>query len=239
QNNLAHSASSVAIGTNNVAEGYNSVALGRNVATTGVHSMALSLYSSSRSYGETTMGIYAADYVPNSPTNFDGIDRLFTIGNGLDDGNRSNALVIFKNGDATLLGTLTDASDIRLKRNVKPLQNSLLSLNHLQGVNYQWNGRKPQDTLALQTGLIAQEVEKIFPELVKTDEDGFKSVNYIGLVPHLIEAIKELQVKHERLINETQLQKEESKKKIESLEARLQRVENLVQQNNNRSISNE
>ncbi|NBW34406.1 MAG: hypothetical protein EBR30_05185 [Cytophagia bacterium] len=239
QNNLAHSASSVAIGTNNQAEGYNSVAIGRNVATTGVHAMALSLYSASRSYGETTMGIYAADYVPNSTTNFNGNDRLFTIGNGLDAVSRSNALVIFKNGDATLLGTLTDASDIRLKRNVKPLQNSLLSLNHLQGVNYQWNGRKPQDTLALQTGLIAQEVEKIFPELVKTDEDGFKSVNYIGLVPHLIEAIKELQVKHERLINETQLQKEESKKKIESLEARLQRVENLVQQNNNRSISNE
>jgi len=44
----------------------------------------------------------------------------------------------------------------------------------------------------LQTGLIAQEVEKLFPELVNTDDKGYKSMNYNGLIPHLIEAVKEL-----------------------------------------------
>jgi hypothetical protein len=226
--NLAHSASSVAIGTNNIAEGYNSIALGRNVSTTGLHSMALSFYSAARSFGETTMGMFATDYVPNAIQTFDLNDRLFTIGNGTADAARSNALVVYKNGDATLLGTLTDASDLRLKRNIKPLQNSLYSLSKLKGVHYQWNGRKPQDTVALQTGLIAQEVEKILPELVKTDEEGFKSVNYIGLVPHLIEAIKELKQENEILKSENQRQIAENAQRNQALEARIRLIENLL-----------
>ena len=51
----------------------------------------------------------------------------------------------------------------------------------------------------MQTGLLAQEVELYFPELVKTNPDGEKSVNYIGIIPHLIEAIKELKQEIELL----------------------------------------
>jgi hypothetical protein len=230
--NLAHSASSVAIGTNILAEGYNSIALGRNVATTGLHSMALAFYSSARSFGETTMGMFATDYIPNATQTFDANDRLFTIGNGTAEAARSNALVIYKNGDATLLGTLTDASDVRLKRNIKPLQNSLLAVNALQGVHYQWNGRKPQDTVALQTGLIAQEVEKIFPELVKTDEEGFKSVNYIGLVPHLIEAIKALKEENTQLKSANEKVNQETVKRLSDMESRLAQFEALLVKSN-------
>ncbi len=230
--NLAHSASSVAIGTNILAEGYNSIALGRNVATTGLHSMGLAFYSAARSFGETTMGMFATDYVPNATQTFNASDRLFTIGNGTAEAARSNALVIYKNGDATLLGTLTDASDVRLKRNIKPLQNSLLSLNGLQGVHYQWNGRKPQDTVALQTGLIAQEVEKIFPELVKTDEEGFKSVNYIGIVPHLIEAIKELKNENEQLKSANEKINRETVQRLSDMESRLAQFEALLVKSN-------
>ena len=51
----------------------------------------------------------------------------------------------------------------------------------------------------MQTGLIAQDVEALFPELVKTDEKGFKSLNYTGLIPHLIESVKELRKQNAKL----------------------------------------
>ena len=61
----------------------------------------------------------------------------------------------------------------------------------LSGKTYNWiDETKPTKS---QIGFIAQEVEKIFPELVDTNETGYKSVNYIGLVPVLLEGIKDLQ----------------------------------------------
>ena len=65
--------------------------------------------------------------------------------------------------------------------------------------------------------MIAQEVQKIFPELVNTDEKGFLSVNYIGLIPHLIEAVKELKMVNEKLNIKNQ-----------SLENRLEKIESIL-----------
>ncbi|MCF2497304.1 MULTISPECIES: tail fiber domain-containing protein [Dyadobacter] len=101
------------------------------------------------------------------------------------------------NGNATLTGTLSQNSDRRLKRDFNPLTSSLGKINTLKGYQYYWkDGQKDQ---SLQTGLIAQEVETSFPELVTTDTEGFKSVNYMGLIPHLIESIKDLKAEVERL----------------------------------------
>jgi hypothetical protein len=92
-------------------------------------------------------------------------------------------------------------SDERLKDDVKPLENSLDKVLALQGVSYKWNlgERKGQSDI----GLIAQQVEKVVPEVVreKTNIDGdtFKSVNYEHLVGVLVEAIKELTAKVEEL----------------------------------------
>ena len=77
----------------------------------------------------------------------------------------------------------------------------------LRGVSYYWKNREEvaaakgvsADSLGFdyeegkQIGVIAQEVEEIYPELVTTDADGFKSVDYTKLAPVLIEAIKEQQ----------------------------------------------
>jgi Chaperone of endosialidase len=93
-------------------------------------------------------------------------------------------------GNGYLNGNLIQTSDRRLKKDFSLLNNSLSDIYQLKGYHYKWiEASKSQD---LQTGLIAQEVQKIFPELVQTDEKGFLSVNYIGLIPHLIEAVKEL-----------------------------------------------
>ncbi|MCE7060090.1 tail fiber domain-containing protein, partial [Dyadobacter sp. CY343] len=87
-------------------------------------------------------------------------------------------------GNGYLNGNILQTSDRRLKRNFSPVANSLSKLTNLTGQHYFWKDTtKSQE---LQTGLIAQEVEQYFPELVTTDDKGFKAVNYIGLIPHLI-----------------------------------------------------
>lgn len=118
-------------------------------------------------------------------------------------------------GNATLTGTLTQSSDRRLKKEINPLTNSLSSISNINGYHYKWiEASRSHD---LQTGLIAQEVQKIFPELVQTDEKGFLSVNYIGLIPHLIEAVKEL--KNEN--NDLKSENKDFRNRLEKIEALL------------------
>ncbi|SDE04179.1 Chaperone of endosialidase [Dyadobacter soli] len=82
------------------------------------------------------------------------------------------------------------SSDKRLKNNIKPLTGSLEAISQLSGYHYNWvDAHRGTE---LQTGVIAQELEKYFPELVSQDDKGFKTVNYTGLIPHLIEAVREL-----------------------------------------------
>jgi hypothetical protein len=95
------------------------------------------------------------------------------------------------NGNAVLMGTLTQSSDVRLKKNIAPISSSLSRLLHLTGYNYQWANSAWDNSM--QIGLLAQEVQTQFPELVKKDEKGFLSVNYSGVVPVLVNAIKEQQ----------------------------------------------
>lgn len=99
--------------------------------------------------------------------------------------------------NAYVNGNIVNTSDRRLKKKLTPVSRSLSSLHSLQGYNYYWNDIKQGKDL--QTGLIAQDVEKQFPELVTTNKDGYKAVNYTGLIPHLIEAVKELDKRTEEV----------------------------------------
>ena len=89
-------------------------------------------------------------------------------------------------------GTLTTAtSDIRLKENIEPLTNSLEKLLQLSGVTYSWIGQEGK-----KIGFIAQEVEKVIPELVFTNnntEDKIKGIHMDNITAVLVEAIKEQQ----------------------------------------------
>ena len=110
----------------------------------------------------------------------------------------SNLLfTIFGTGNATLAGTLTQNSDFRLKKDITKISNSLQNLQAINGYNYHW--KNPDADQSLQLGLIAQELQKVYPELVKTDEKGTLSVNYSGLIPVLVEAIKEQQTQIDAL----------------------------------------
>lgn len=91
-------------------------------------------------------------------------------------------------------------SDIRLKRNIKVLDNSLTKLTSLRGVTFDWDSkvlesRGGADENFIKTndvGVIAQEVEKVLPQAVTTRADGTKAVDYVKLIPLLVECIKEL-----------------------------------------------
>ncbi|NOT51869.1 MAG: hypothetical protein HOP10_11405 [Chitinophagaceae bacterium] len=94
-------------------------------------------------------------------------------------------------GNGWMQGNLTQASDARLKKDIAPLQHSLQKLIQLNGYNYNWKNEAADQRL--QTGVLAQEVQKLFPELVTENKDGILAVNYSGLIPVLIESIKEQQ----------------------------------------------
>ena len=87
-------------------------------------------------------------------------------------------------------------SDLRLKKDVAAIKDALDGILSLRGVTYRYDtSGYPEMGLSKdpQIGFIAQELEQVYPELVKTREDGFRLVNYAQLVPVLVEAIKQQQ----------------------------------------------
>jgi hypothetical protein len=103
--------------------------------------------------------------------------------------------MIWANG-ATITAGSTTWSDARYKTDVTPIDNALDDVLRMKGVKYNWN-RSAYPGLNFpegqQLGVIAQDMEKILPQLVYTDPDGYKSVSYEKIVPVLIEAIKDQQ----------------------------------------------
>lgn len=96
-------------------------------------------------------------------------------------------------GSITVTGAVNAASfmytsDRGLKKDINPINNSLQRILSLEGVEFKW-----KDSDDLNIGLIAQDVEKVFPEIVHTSNSGIKSVEYGNIVAPLIEAIKEQQ----------------------------------------------
>jgi fibronectin-binding autotransporter adhesin len=129
-------------------------------------------------------------------------------------------------------------SDRRFKQHIRPLTSALTSVLALRGVRYEWNALGVQrggTAGAGQVGLIAQELEQIYPELVSTGADGYKAVNYAQLTPVLIEAIKELKAENDALkaaaartateLQTVQAQAAQATATTEAFEARLRSLE--------------
>lgn len=91
-------------------------------------------------------------------------------------------------------------SDKRLKNNITPIKNALNKISQVQGIEFDWvekegvHGNEGHDV-----GVIAQEIEKVLPEVVTTRDSGYKAVKYEKIVPLLIESIKELKAEIEEL----------------------------------------
>ncbi|MBL4658846.1 MAG: tail fiber domain-containing protein [Alcanivoracaceae bacterium] len=124
-------------------------------------------------------------------------------------------------GDLIVGGSCTGcSSDMKLKQNIHLLNSALSKIEHLRGVSYDWrdNVRESKVYAGPQIGVLAQDVEAVFPELVGTDSRGYKFVRYQKLVAPLIEAVKELSLQNAK-------QEAEIKtlmKRFDELEARLE-----------------
>ena len=100
----------------------------------------------------------------------------------------------------TIRGDTVSDSDARLKEDVQPLTDALDKVSQLQGVSFQWKDTTRGEGRHI--GVIAQDVEPVFPEVVSTDSDGYKSVAYDKLVAPLIEAVKTLKAENDALRTE-------------------------------------
>jgi hypothetical protein len=141
-------------------------------------------------------------------------------------GNCTNPLIYgeFDTRVVKINGTLYMTSDERLKENIEPLYSCLDKIMHLKGVRYEWRREKnPSDTKARdrEIGFIAQDFEKVLPELVHTDSNGYKSLSYDKLVPVLVEAVKEQQ----KEIIEKDSRIERLEKALEKMERRMVALE--------------
>ena len=137
--------------------------------------------------------------VTGSATAANSANTLFVIGNGLI-WDKSDAFKVMANGDTTVSNDLTVngdvvvSSDARLKANIMSLGSTLAKLLLIDGKRYTMKKDGKQ-----KIGVLAQDIQKVFPELVTTDDKDMLAVNYQGLVPVLINALKEQDDKISRL----------------------------------------
>ncbi|WP_299681314.1 tail fiber domain-containing protein [uncultured Dokdonia sp.] len=99
------------------------------------------------------------------------------------------------NGTIRASSVITN-SDKRFKQNITPITNALDKINAMEGVSYQFKEFKKEGynlPSEEQFGLIAQDVQKIAPHIVKEDEQGYLGIDYIKIIPLLIESVKEQQ----------------------------------------------
>jgi hypothetical protein len=132
----------------------------------------------------------------------------------------------------------TCSSDERLKIDVEEFSTSTRSylegIVALKPVTYRWNNLAKnlysKDSEVTNIGLVAQNVEAVFPELVSENKDGYRQVDFTSLPFYIIEAVKELWFKVSGL--------EEKVKEIDELERRIERLESLQDVNNNSNSDN-
>jgi hypothetical protein len=160
-----------------------------------------------------------------------GTQRMLLDGNEIDatggslflNNNSSGDVVLVRGGGNVVVNTtLVHSSDRRLKKNITTLDGALDKILNLRGVSFEWKkveGRMSNPQKGIQLGVVAQEVEAVVPELVKTDAEGYKSVAYANITALLIEAVKAQQT----TIDVQQAQ-------MEALRSRVDKLESLMSQ---------
>ena len=190
---------SVAMGRNTIASGYNSSAFGISTKASAWYSSAFGQGTEANSRTEMVIGSYNSKTTSLGGTrDWNPLDRLFVIGNGTGSttASRTDALVMLKNGTTLVNGMWTGPgftilSDRRLKSKSSKLKHGIKELEKINTYKYELKTIQNKKRF----GLMADEVEKIFPELFTThhNEKNYKSIDYIGLIPVLMNALIEQQ----------------------------------------------
>ena len=155
---------------------------------------ASSGFNFSTGYGVGAQTYMEGDYSNGVKLNQGGATKLQTVSGGVNVTGTLNAT-----GDVVAYYS----SDERLKDNITVIDSALNKVTQIRGVEFDWNNK--QNTYeGHDIGVIAQEVEKVVPELVKDRDDGYKAVDYQKLTALLIEAVKELKEEVEELKSKLQ-----------------------------------
>ena len=191
--------SSTAMGGNTTASGDHSTAMGRETTASGSRSTAMGRETTASDYASLVIGQFnSSGSSATSASSFNTSNTAFVIGNGTASNAKSDAFKVMFNGDTTVGGDITISSDARLKSNIVSLGATLSKLLLIDGKSYEKDGKQ-------RIGVLAQEIQEVFPELVIEDGNEMLAVNYQGLVPVLINALKEqdkiIKSQEERLTN--------------------------------------
>ena len=189
---------STATGLYTTANGANSTAMGESTTASGNYSTAMGGGTIASDFASLVIGQYnsSGSTVTSDAYYFNTANTAFVIGNGADTDNKADAFKVLFNGDATIGNDLTVegdvvvSSDARLKANIVSLGATLAKLLLIDGKSYTMKKDDKQ-----KIGVLAQDIQKVFPELVSTDDRDMLAVNYQGLVPVLINAMKEQDAK--------------------------------------------
>lgn len=135
------------------------------------------------------------------------------------------------NGNVQASCGILACSDQRFKKNIEPLADAMSIVEKLRGVSFDWNrGDFPDRRFneRRQVGFIAQEVEKVVPEIVSKGSDGYYSVDYGRLTPVIVEALHELNTTNNRRLAEKDDQIAELCAESTEMAARLRRLETAI-----------
>ena len=134
-----------------------------------------------------------------------------------------SGFLFYVNGNAGGTVSWSPASDARYKKNVTPIKNARAIIGGINGVYYDFRVAdfpKKSFPTSKQIGFIAQDVEKVLPEVVTTGEDGYKSLAYDKVTAVLVEAFKEQQLQID--MQKAQINKQQAE--LESLKEALQKA---------------
>ncbi|MCI0631091.1 MAG: tail fiber domain-containing protein [Phycisphaerales bacterium] len=124
-------------------------------------------------------------------------------------------------------GSWTNSSDIRLKKNIADLDDALDQLMKLRGVSFEYIDPESINELPGQRiGMIAQDVEQVFPDWVDMKEDGYKTLTYRGFEALTVEALRELRREKDAQIQLLSDQNAELRARVDALQATLQALLN-------------
>jgi len=158
-------------------------------------------------------------------------NRLVISGN---ETHNTNNRTFFVNGSAGGTGAWFNDSDRRYKKNIKPLQSALDKVLQIEGVSYEWDNQNyPNRNYEKGThiGFIAQDLEKVVPEVVNTasGEAGYKSVAYAPLTALLVEAVKEQQTQIDSDKAELEQQLENQQQTINQQQAAIDEQQQTIE----------
>jgi len=192
ESSTASGYASLATGRSNTASGYNATAMGRASTASGYYSTVIGYNATASDFASFVIGQYnSSGSSATSAGSYDVSAPAFVIGNGTS-GTVSDAFKVMFNGDTTVSNDLTVSGDVvvssdaRLKANIVSLGSTLARLLLIDGKTYTMKKDGKQ-----KIGVLAQDIQKVFPELVSEDANEMLAVNYQGLVPVLINALKE------------------------------------------------